>query len=90
MPKWFYEFLRKKTYPVHTKQKQYPILFFLCRTGYLIKREIDHIRFMDFSYIPGNMGYYFWKLGIIKFWQKNVLKQFHLPEKEKKLESKII
>jgi len=36
------------------------------------------------------MGYYFWKLGIIKFWQKNVLEQFHLPEKEKKLENKII
>ena len=90
MPKWFYEFLRKKTLPVHTKQKQYPILFFLCRTGYLIKREIDHIRFMDFSYIPGNMGYYFWKLGIIKFWQKNVLKQFHLPVKDKKLESKTV
>ena len=27
MPQWLYKFLRKKVYPVHTKQSHYPILF---------------------------------------------------------------
>ena len=83
MPKWLYKILRKKAYPVQTKQKHYPILFWLCRTLYLIKREFDHIRFMDFSYIPGNLGYYFWKFGVIRFWQRYILKQYHLPKKIK-------
>ena len=89
MPKWLYEILRKKAYPVQTKQKHYPILFLLCRTCHLIKREFDHLRFMDFSYIPGNLGYYLWKFGVIRFWQRYILKQYHLPKKIKNLKNKL-
>ena len=84
MPQWLYKFLRKKVYPVHTKQPHYPILFWFCRTGYLIKRAFDYLRFMDFSVLPGKPGYYFWKFGVISFWKRFILKSYHLPKDNQK------
>jgi len=84
IPKWLYKILRKKVYPVQTEQTKYPILFFIARLSYLIKKATDHIRFMDFSVLPGKPGYWLWKLGIIKFWQRYVLKHYHLPKMSKK------
>ena len=78
MPKWLYKFLRKKVYPVQTKQPLYPILFTIIRTLYYIKRAFDHLRFMDFSVLPGRPGYFLWKFGIIKFWRRFILKRYHL------------
>ena len=84
IPGWLYKILRKKVYPVHVEQPKYPILFFIARLSYLIKKATDHIRFMDFSVLPGKPGYWLWKLGIIKFWQRYVLKHYHLPKTNKK------
>ena len=80
IPRWLFNILRKKVYPVHTKQLHYPILFWFCRTSYLIKRAFDHLRFMDFSILPGKTGYYLWKFGIIGFWKRFILKRYHLPK----------
>ena len=80
IPRWLFNILRKKVYPVHTKQPHYPILFWFCRTSYLIKRAFDHLRFMDFSILPGKTGYYLWKFGIINFWKRFILKRYHLPK----------
>ena len=80
MPRWLYKILRKKIYPVHTKQTLYPVLFTFVRTLYFAKRAFDHLRFMDFSVLSGKSGYLLWKIGIIKFWKKFVLKQYRLPE----------
>jgi hypothetical protein len=80
MPRWLYKYLRNKIYPVHTKQQNYPILFTIVRTLYYVKRAFDHLRFMDFSVLPGKTGYLLWKIGIIKFWKKFVLKPYRLPE----------
>jgi len=80
LPKWLYKILRKKVYPVATKQTQYPILFPLVRIAYLMKRGFDHLRFMDFSILPGKAGYYLWKLGVIKFWHRFVLKRYDLSK----------
>ena len=80
MPRWLYKYLRNKIYPVHTKQPRYPILFMFVRTLYYIKRAFDHLRFMDFSVLPGKPGYFLWKLGVIKFWKKFVLKPYRLAE----------
>ena len=80
MPRWLYKYLRKKIYPVHTKQPHYPILFALVRTLYLIKRGIDHLRFMDFSILPGKPGYYLWKFKIISLFQRFMLKPYHLSK----------
>jgi len=88
IPNWMYKFLRKKVFPTHMKQPQYPILFFFARTAYLIKKGIDHLKFMDFSVLPGKPGYYLWKLGIIDFWQRYVLKHYHLNQK--KIESSVV
>ena len=82
IPHWLYKFLRKRAYPVHMKQPEYPILFFFARVVYLLKKGIDHLRFMDFSVLPGKPGYYLWKLGIIGFWQRYVLKHYQLPQKK--------
>ena len=82
IPKWLYKILRKKVYPVHTEQKHYPILFLLCRCGYLFKRALDHLRFMDFSLLPGTLGYILWKLGVISFWKRFILKRYHLQKKD--------
>ena len=80
MPRWLYKILRKKIYPVHTKQTLYPVLFTFVRTLYFAKRAFDHLRFMDFSVLSGKSGYLLWKIGIIKFWKKFVLKKYRLPE----------
>jgi len=68
IPRWLYKILRKKVYPVQDKQPSYPILFWIVRMIYLAKRAFNHLRFMDFSLLPGKIGHIFWKLGIISFW----------------------
>ena len=80
IPQWLYKFLRKKVYPVQTEQSHYPILFWFCRGGYLVKRAFDHLRYMDFTVFLGKPGYCLWKFGIISFWQRFILKRYRLPE----------
>ena len=80
IPRWLYKYLRNKIYPIHTKQPHYPILFAFVRTLYFVKRGFDHVRFMDFSVLPGKPGYYLWKFKIISFWQRFILKRYHLPK----------
>jgi hypothetical protein len=87
MPKWLYKFLRKKIYPIQTKQPLYPILFSLARSGYHIKRFLDHMRFLDFSFLTGRMGYYLWKFRIIAIWQRLFMKKYHLPREKQKPEA---
>ena len=84
MPSWLYKILLKKVYPVQTKQPHYPILFAFVRTLYYCKRAFDHLRFMDFSVLPGKPGYFLWKLGVISFWQRFVIKRYNLSINEKK------
>ena len=82
IPRWLYKILRKRVYPVQDKQPSYPILFWIVRMIYLAKRAFNHLRFMDFSLLPGKIGRIFWKLGIISFWQRFIVKQYHLPKQE--------
>ena len=84
IPRWLYRILRKRVYPVQDKQPSYPILFWIVRMIYLAKRAFNHLRFMDFSLLPGKIGHIFWKLGIISFWQRFIVKQYHLPKQEYK------
>jgi len=81
MPKWLYKFLRQKVFPVKEKQEKFPIFLSLMRAIYLIRRGVNHIRFMDFSVMPGKTGYYLWKFGVISFWQRFILKKYTLIEK---------
>ena len=88
VPNWIFKKLRNKIYPVHNEQPKYPFFFIIFRSGYYIKRAYDHLRFMDFSVLPGKTGYYLWKFGIIKFWHKFFLKKYRLPKKEVNYQSK--
>jgi len=81
IPNWLMKILRKKVFPVQTKQPHYPIVFKLFRTAYLLKRGYGHLRFMDFTFFPGNIGYFLWKIGFISFWHRFMLKRYSLPEK---------
>ena len=84
IPRWLYKILRKRVYPVQDKQPSYPILFWIVRMIYLAKRAFNHLRFMDFSLLPGKVGHILWKLGVISFWQRFIVKQYHLPKQEYK------
>ena len=82
LPEWLYKYLRNKIYPVHTKQTLYPVLFTLARVAYLVNRGIAHLRFMDFSVIPGKVGYFLWKFGIINMWKRFLLRNYHIPKNQ--------
>jgi len=82
MPRWLYKILRDKTYPVQSKQPHYPILFKFFHTTYLVSRAVDYLRFLDFSLLPGKVGYFLWKFRIINFWQRFFLKHYQLPNKK--------
>jgi len=69
-PRWLFDRLLKRVEPSGGPQKHYPVLAFLFRLLFLIKRGFDHLRFMDFSTIPGYFGYLCWKTGIISGWRK--------------------
>ena len=85
MPKWLYKILRKKIYPIQMEQPRYTILFILARYGYHIKRLYDHMRFLDFSFLTGRIGYYLWKFHIISSWQKLFTKRYHLLKQKTKI-----
>ena len=57
---------------------------------YLVKRAFNHLRFMDFSLLPGRVGHVLWKLGIIRFWQRFILPHYDLSQNTKKKEYKYI
>ena len=80
MPRWLYKILRKKIYPMQMDQTRYPILFKIAHWGWMIRRLYDHLRFMDFSVLPGKLGYYLWKFGIINFWRRFIVKRYYLPK----------
>ena len=87
-PRRLFEYLLKFVKPFSEKQTLYPTFFFICRLLWLIKRGLGHILYMDFSIVPGRMGWVFWKLGIIKFWNKVVLKHGPVQARPSKTEYK--
>jgi anaerobic magnesium-protoporphyrin IX monomethyl ester cyclase len=78
LPDWLFERLLKKALPSHAPQKRVPFVLFLCRGILFVKRGLSHLRFMDFSVLPGRWGYFFWKIGLVQFWQKHFIKRFKI------------
>lgn len=70
-PRWLFDRLLIPVQSSATPQKMYPVLGCVMRTLYFCKRGWDHLRFMDFTTIPGFVGFFFWRTGIITFWQKH-------------------
>jgi radical SAM superfamily enzyme YgiQ (UPF0313 family) len=64
-------------------QKLYPRLGLVLRTAYLTKRVLSHIRVMDFSITPGRIGWIFWRLGIVRFYQRHFTAKPPRPQRRR-------
>jgi radical SAM superfamily enzyme YgiQ (UPF0313 family) len=69
-PRWLFEQLLRPVKASTTPQREYPRLGLVLRTAYLGKRVVSHLRFMDFSIIPGWSGYAAWRLGLVGLWRR--------------------
>jgi len=69
-PQRVFDWLLRFARPISEKPPKHRALMLLCRFIYLLKKGWDHLRFMDFSIIPGRSGYWLWKLGVIDFWRR--------------------
>lgn len=74
------DILMKYAKPVTQKQRRFPLLMFLVRTAYYIKRGYDHLKILDFSVLQGKIGFLLYKIGVIRFYQnKKMHKLTHRP-----------
>jgi len=76
-PRWLFDYFLKRAEPYTVKQKKHYILLFFFRTLWLLKRGIIGLIHMDFTELPGRLGWVCWKLGIIKFWRNFQNKKFN-------------
>jgi len=82
-PRWIWDRLLKFVRASTEPQKMYPKLGTALRMAYLGKRAIGHMKFIDFSVLPGRSGYVLWRLGIIDFLQKHFSRRPPRPERDK-------
>lgn len=75
-PRWLFDRLLKRVQPLCSKQPVYPRLHVLSRLAYLSKRAFSHLRFMDFSVLPGRTAAILWRLGIVGFWNRHVVRKY--------------
>ncbi len=71
-PERVFNFLLRFARPIQDKPPTHRGLMLSLRLIYLLKKGYDHFRFMDFSIIPGKIGYLFWKSGLIGFWERHI------------------
>jgi radical SAM superfamily enzyme YgiQ (UPF0313 family) len=81
-PRWLWERLLRRAEASATPQPMYPVFTAAMRTLYLLKRALNHLRFMDFTIIPGWSGYLAWRLGLVSFWWRHLT-----PRPERPLDS---
>lgn len=65
-PKWLFDRMLKNVRGPLEKQREYPVLYFLVKSTYLISRAVYHLIRMDFTVIVGGWTYYLWKLRICR------------------------
>ena len=80
LPNPVFEFLLRYAKPSHEPQRQVPVLLFVCRGLMFMRRGLSHLRFMDFSVLPGRAGWWLWKIGFVRFWQKHCVRHFRRGE----------
>jgi hypothetical protein len=71
-PRWLFDRVLDRVESHHRGGKLYPGLHGVLRPLWLARRAYDHLRFMDFSNIPGRTGYVLYRLGIVDFWQRHL------------------
>lgn len=72
-PRWLFDRMLSRVRPSIEEQPMYPLLAIVLRFLYLSKRSLAHLRFMDFSNLPGRSGWFAWKLGLVRFWQRHLV-----------------
>ncbi|MCK5214362.1 MAG: B12-binding domain-containing radical SAM protein [Candidatus Omnitrophica bacterium] len=77
-PQKMFDFFLKFAKPYGEEQREFPIILFLVRALYMVKRGMYHLRYLEFSYFPGRIGqvgYFLQKKGLIQRWHQKVLKK---------------
>ncbi len=80
-PRWLWKLLMRRVRACTEPQPLYPRLGLVLRTLYLAKRAVAHFARMDFSIFPGWTGYVFWRLGVVKLWQRRFTPRLPRPER---------
>jgi hypothetical protein len=80
LARFLFEWWIKKAEPLHLAQKLYPRLNQVLRALYFVHRGTNHLRQMDFSHSPGKAGFVLYKLGIIAFWRKHLVRKYRPTE----------
>ncbi len=76
IPRAWYRFLRKYVRPSHEPQwNSYPLLY-VVRALYLLKRGLEHARFLDFTAGSGMVGYVLARTGLVRFWGRYMVPSF--------------
>ena len=75
-PRWLFHRLLKQVKAMNEQQPLYPRLLMFVRLLMLSKRGLSHLRFMDFSVLPGRMAWTMWRLGIVRFWNRHLVPKF--------------
>lgn len=74
-----FQYLLKFAKPYGENQREFPMLLFIVRTIYLLKRGLHHLKFLEFSYFPGfvgNAGYLLWKTGTLRRHHQKLLRRY--------------
>jgi len=82
-PRWFFDRCLRHARASSEPQRLYPKLGALLRTLYLAKRGVNHLRFMDFSVLPGRTAYTLWRVGALDACRRRFSKRSPRPRPEK-------
>ena len=78
LPDWLFERWLRRALPSHEPQRRVPLVLFGCRALLFIRRGLSHLRFMDFSVLPGRWGWMLWRIGFIGWWQRHFVRRFRI------------
>lgn len=66
VPDRFLNKLLEFAHPFHCSDNRFPRLLSIVQLIFYIKRAFQHLRYFDFSVVFGPLGFYLWKLGILR------------------------
>ncbi|MEA2686458.1 MAG: anaerobic magnesium-protoporphyrin monomethyl ester cyclase [Actinomycetota bacterium] len=88
-PRWLFNRLLRGVKASAEEQRMLPRLTAVVRTTYLFKRGLYHLRFMDFSVLPGRPAYWMSRLGVVRFCQRRFTPHLPRPERRAKKRSEV-
>jgi anaerobic magnesium-protoporphyrin IX monomethyl ester cyclase len=76
IPNRIFNFLKQFATSLNEPHRQHRILMITLRIMYLSKRAGHHLRRMDFTNLPGRIGYLAWRTGGIAMWQRYFVRNY--------------